>query len=129
MISMSQLISRRLRPALCALDPSADTPRPATSYGAARLGLAPIDLDAPSLPPLRLALPTLPAASPPIALTILSPQRELKDAPTHRRASFKLPAELHDALRRRAQATGQFQYQLVADALKKYLDESPGAGL
>ncbi len=132
MISMSKLIARRLDPARGALDESTDDPKPASSYGASRLGLTAVAPPRCPLPPLRLAPPPMPASRP-------LPGGEKKDAPLpwpaaepvaaqapppFRRTSFKLPTALHEALRRRARQTGRFQYQLVTEALQQFIGDS-----
>jgi hypothetical protein len=157
MISMSQLIARRLRPALGAIDEAgcpADKaaapgapPSRLSSYGCTRLGLDRIDEPAAPLPPLLLP-PAAEACGTRTDKEDASPGPEIQDAPpppppeeVHsaplrlaaaspsvktpprplRRSSFKLPSELHEALRQRARRTGRFQYQLVGEALEEYL--------
>jgi hypothetical protein len=155
MISMSQLIARRLRPALGAMADAATTadgsatpdapPARLSSYGCTRLGLDRIDEPAAPLPPLLLP-PAAEACGTRTNEEDASPGPEIQDAPPppeevysaplrlaaaspsakttprpFRRSSFKLPSELHEALRQRARRTGRFQYQLVGEALEEYL--------
>lgn len=144
MISMSELIARRLRPVLGGLDqatapaedPAMPTAPPArvTSYGCARLGLERIDEPASPLPPLLPPPASAEAVgvspgletpnAPPQAWPLRMPDLMQPSAPPprpFRRSSFKLPTELHAALRERAKSTGRYQYQLVTEALERYL--------
>lgn len=163
MISMSQLIARRLRPALGAMDEAAcqagktatpdAPPSRLSSYGCTRLGLDRIDHPAAPLPPLLPPAPeggftrtveddaspgpeiqnAPPQAPPPPAeggqviadqpaLKLTATQQQPPTSPRpYRRSSFKLPAELHEALRERARNTGRYQYELVGEALAEHL--------
>ena len=68
-----------------------------------------------------------PASALPPAAAALAPRggRPKKDGPTwedlHQRATFHLPVELHEAVRREAVRSGRTKSRVVADAIRQHL--------
>ena len=103
METLTCTLARSLRVAQGARSAVLDRPATRTSYNASRLGLV------------------VPARAAPAGPTLRGP---------FTKKTFKLPEALHDRFRMHANALGQFQYILLCEAIRQYLqppDETAGA--